>query len=135
MLAITTIGQEIDFASLRTEPFSNVTHFKISPGRLRSMRITDWGERVMLMRRRLSSNYYDNSVVAARYTLGELVRPDRTSPDGWSAVPSAANPSRSIVAVTVFADPGPGQALYGRSWVKGNAEPEEFLQEILVGLR
>ena len=42
MLAIAT-GQEIDFPSVKAEPFSNIIHFKVL-GRIRSMRVTDWGQ-------------------------------------------------------------------------------------------
>ena len=134
LTTLVAAGQNIDFTSLKTEPFSNVTHFRVRYGQ-RSMRITHRGEPITLLRRRLSSNFYDDSVAVGRYVIGELVRKDPTSPDGWSAISSGVKPSAAIMVVAVFVDPGPGQALYGRSWVQSGVNPEEFLREILAGLR
>ena len=133
MLAIAAIGHDINFATLKTVPFSNVTYFRTQHGHLRSMRITDWGGSVMVLRKRLDGNFYDDEIVTARYVVGELVQPDPASPNGWSTVFSAVQPGSPIVAVTVFV--AGLQNSYGKSWIHGGVTAENFLREVLASLR
>lgn len=133
MLAIAT-GQEIDFTSVKAEPFSNVIHFKV-PGRIRSMRVSDWGHPVEVLRHSLDSDFYGSDTVTAQYVVGVLVN---RSADGWADVMSIVHTDKPmpIPVVNVFTEAPRRAGGYGRSWVgRADMDTAKFVQDILNSLR
>lgn len=133
--ATATKGYVIDFTTVRTEPFSNVTHAKVSRAghsHLRSMRVTTRGKATVL-RRRIDANYFGDEIITARYAAGVVVDRDPASDDGWSARQSGVIVGAHFPIMTVFVD---NSRPYGMSWSGSAAvDLEEFVKNILDSLR